>query len=113
MPVNLERLKNDLERQLDALQAELAESNTSSTEGMGYSTHPADDGSLASEQATEMAMRQNTERLLDQVEHALRRMKEGGYGICADCGKPIDYARLKAIPYTELCMDCAHKHENQ
>jgi RNA polymerase-binding protein DksA len=113
MPVNLERLRTDLERQRDALELELAESNTSSTDGMGYSTHPADDGTVAFDQAAELAMRQNTERLLYQVTQALERMQEGTYGTCHDCGKSIDYARLKAIPYAHYCMDCANKHQDQ
>jgi DnaK suppressor protein len=38
-------------------------------------------------------------------------MQEGSYGICRECGKPIDEARLKAIPWSRLCISCASKHQ--
>jgi len=42
-----------------------------------------------------------------QIEQALRRLESGGYGECTDCGEPISAPRLKALPYTSLCIDCA------
>lgn len=111
MGVSHERLKTELERQRDELKAELAQLGVEPNDGMGYSTHPADDASLAYDQTAELAMRLNAERLLYQVERALFRMEEGTYGICRECGQPIDDARLKAIPYTRLCIDCATRHE--
>ena len=106
-----EGLRAELERQRDALTAELAQLGVEPNDGMGYSTHPADDASVAFEQSADLAMRRNAERMLYQVERALTRMAEGTYGVCRECGKPIDDARLKAIPWTRYCIDCASKHE--
>jgi RNA polymerase-binding protein DksA len=100
-------LKTILEKQRMQLQAELAEDGTPPAEGMGYSTHPADDGTVAFEQAADLAMRENARRMLYQVERALFRIEEGTYGICRQCGDKIDPARLKAIPYTRYCLHCA------
>jgi RNA polymerase-binding protein DksA len=111
MAVTQERLKAELEKQREALKSELAQLGVEPNDGMGYSTHPADDGSVAFEQSADLAMRRNAERLLYQVERALTRMREGTYGICRECGKRIDDARLKAIPWTRLCINCATKHE--
>jgi RNA polymerase-binding protein DksA len=111
MAISRERLKTELEKQRDALKLELAEHDIEPNDGMGYGTHPADDGSVAFEQSADLAMRLNAERLLYQVERALTRMKEGSYGICRECGKPIDEARLKAIPWSRLCIECASKHQ--
>ena len=111
MAVTHERLKAELERQRDALKIELAQLGVEPNDGMGYSTHPADDASVAFEQSADLAMRRNAERMLYQVERALTRMDEGTYGVCRDCGKRIDDARLKAIPWTPYCIDCASKHE--
>jgi RNA polymerase-binding protein DksA len=111
MPVSRERLKKELERQREALTLELSQRDVEPNDGMGYSTHPADDGSVAFEQTADLAMRRNAERLLYQVERALTRMQAGTYGICRECGQPIDDARLKAIPWTRLCIDCASKHQ--
>jgi len=38
---------------------------------------------------------------------ALKRIKDGSYGTCANCGQPISGARLEAVPYAPLCKGCA------
>ncbi|MGA8025920.1 MAG: TraR/DksA family transcriptional regulator [Bryobacteraceae bacterium] len=48
---------------------------------------------------------------LAQVREALRRMEEGTYGTCLDCGKPIEPARLNAIPWTPHCLADQEKHD--
>lgn len=50
-------------------------------------------------------------RELNQIEHALRRMKEGVYGQCELCGGRISVARLNALPYTSSCIDCQREQE--
>jgi DnaK suppressor protein len=52
-------------------------------------------------------------RDLYQIERALLRLRQGTYGICEgeDCGKKIPVARLNALPYTTLCIDCQRKLE--
>ena len=48
-------------------------------------------------------------RLIDQlaeVEHALKKFEDGTYGLCDNCGQPIDPARLEALPQASLCLDC-------
>src|SRR5688572_20577273 len=101
MTMTQDDLKTALERQRDALKGELVELDTHVDHGgMGYGTHQADDASEAYEQAADLAIRQNAERLLYLVERALQRMAAGTYGICRNCGKPIAPERLHAIPYT-------------
>lgn len=107
----LDKLRTRLEDQRKTLQAEIAEESATPDNGMGYSTHPADDGTLAFDQAADLALHENARRLLYQVDRALFRMEEGTYGLCRNCGQPIDYARLKAIPYTRYCLDCASRNE--
>lgn len=48
---------------------------------------------------------------LKAVEQALIRIKNGKYGICAQCGKKIPEGRLRALPYALLCMDCKNLSE--
>ena len=48
---------------------------------------------------------------LTQVRAALKRLDEGKYGICARCGNEINPERLKAIPYTTLCVSCQARFE--
>lgn len=46
-------------------------------------------------------------RELAEIEVSLRRMDAGKYGICGVCGEKIPLARLKAIPWTRTCVECA------
>jgi DnaK suppressor protein len=43
---------------------------------------------------------------LASVEHALQKFEDGTYGLCDDCGQPIDPERLEALPQATLCLDC-------
>ena len=47
-----------------------------------------------------------------EVDAALDRLKDGTFGICENCGKPIPIARLKALPWTTLCIDCAGQRKS-
>lgn len=44
---------------------------------------------------------------LAHIKQALKRLQEGCYGACEDCGEAIALARLKAVPYATQCIDCA------
>ncbi len=45
---------------------------------------------------------------LVKLKEALKRVDEDeDFGLCIDCGDPIPMARLKAMPETELCVECA------
>jgi DnaK suppressor protein len=112
MPVPYERLKDGLLVQHTQLTEQLAAlSEVASNDHLGYSNHQADDASAAFDQAKDLAIRINAEKMLQQVDAALKRFDDGTYGLCIECNKPIDTARLKAIPYAELCMDCQRKRE--
>ena len=53
-----------------------------------------------------LAMENRIRAELANVEHALDKIKKGTYGLCDGCGKPIDPARLEALPQATLCMEC-------
>lgn len=43
---------------------------------------------------------------LEDTEAALRRLDDGSYGLCAECGQPIAPARLEALPSARHCLPC-------
>jgi len=43
---------------------------------------------------------------LASVEHALEKIEKGTYGLCDNCGKPIDPQRLEVLPQASLCLNC-------
>jgi DnaK suppressor protein len=69
--------------------------------------HMADVGSDNFEQEQTLSFMQNESGILDQVEEALVRIKEGTYGICESCGGHIPKVRLNFLPYATLCVQCA------
>lgn len=52
-------------------------------------------------------------RELSHIDEALERMKEGTYGRCENCDKPIPLTRLQALPYATECIECRRKSEGR
>lgn len=48
---------------------------------------------------------------LNKVDEAIRKLNEGTYGICEDCGDEISEARLKVIPFAAHCLECKEQRE--
>jgi DnaK suppressor protein len=50
---------------------------------------------------------------LGKIDEAIRRLEDGVYGTCADCGEEIAEARLKALPFATLCVRCQEEQEEK
>src|SRR6478735_9526300 len=53
----------------------------------------------------------NERQLLQMVDKALARIREGSFGECIHCGKEINAKRLEAVPWTRHCIECQEKME--
>ena len=53
----------------------------------------------------------NDRQLLQMVEGALARIREGNFGECISCGNEINPKRLEAVPWTRHCIECQEKLE--
>ena len=53
-----------------------------------------------------LALENRIRQELSGIEHALQKFEEGTYGLCDNCGQPIDPARLEALPQASLCLNC-------
>ena len=96
------------------LTMEIQSKDVRGREQAGYGNHIADDATEVFEQTKHLALRRGLEVRLSQVEDALRKMEDGGYGLCEVCGKAIDPARLKALPSACLCYACqVHSEERK
>jgi RNA polymerase-binding protein DksA len=108
----LEELRDSLLREQSELQAQLAELEASSFASsqsdlsgeVAFDEEYADSGTATFEREKDESLTDNARDLLGKIEKALSRMDEGTYGICERCGKPIEKARLKALPYASLCI---------
>jgi DnaK suppressor protein len=50
-------------------------------------------------------------RLIHEIESALEKFREGGYGLCEKCDHAIAWRRLDAVPWARLCVDCQSEEE--
>jgi len=50
-------------------------------------------------------------QMLLEIEDALERLDEGGYGICLNCSDDIPKIRLRAVPWARYCIDCQEQVE--
>jgi DnaK suppressor protein len=72
----------------------------------------ADQASGNNEVHIQLKLKQTDAKILQAIEEALKRIDKGTYGVCRDCGEPIAPARLKAIPWTRVCIVCKEKQNS-
>jgi RNA polymerase-binding transcription factor DksA len=73
--------------------------------------HPADTSDMTFQRELDLTVRNIAEQRVAEVEEALARQRAGTYGICAECGQPIDPERLRARPESTTCIECARQKE--
>jgi DnaK suppressor protein len=54
-------------------------------------------------------LRQTDAKLVRAIDAAISRIEDGSYGVCTNCGEDISIARLQAVPWTSLCIECKEK----
>ncbi len=110
--MNIERFKErllDKERKLLSDIARLeGEARVSSESEVKDTTDAASSSEGASESLQEGAL---ASRTLIEVRDALQRIEAGTYGKCSACGRPIEAARLEAIPWARYCLEDQKKQD--
>jgi DnaK suppressor protein len=64
----------------------------------------ADAGTATFEREKDLSLTNNIRDLTEKIDHAMQMIDQGTYGLCERCGKPIEKARIKALPYATLCI---------
>lgn len=113
----IKKFQAELEAERDRLESVIAEHekemedarNSETAADRSSDPENADAGSMRLEYAKELSIERNAADLLHKVEHALRRIEAGGYGVCEVCGEAIPVARLEVLPYATTCVTCASK----
>ncbi|MCC6179597.1 MAG: TraR/DksA C4-type zinc finger protein [Chloroflexi bacterium] len=73
--------------------------------------HPADVADMTMQREVDYTIKGIVEDEAQQVKEALERREQGRYGVCSDCGRQIDPARLAVRPQATRCIDCQRKLE--
>lgn len=79
----------------------------------GYSFHMADMASDNYEREFSLGRASDEQDLMYVIDEALKRINEGTFGSCLQCGKLIPKKRLDAVPHAELCIDCQSKNDRK
>ena len=95
----------ELEEQLTTIEETSFSTSQSDLSGeVSFDEENADAGTFTFERERDLSIENNVRDLMGKIDRALARMDEGTYGICSRCGKPIEKARLRALPYVDLCL---------
>ena len=108
------RLLDERERvqeAIDYLHEENSGSLEDETQEIQSDNHPGDMATATLDREIDYTLEENSERLLSAIDGALERIEDGTFGTCRTCGRPIDPARLEALPYTTQCIDCKRREE--
>jgi DnaK suppressor protein len=112
MTIDLQKYRERLLAKEQELLRDMARIETEARESRSADVEDPVDEAISSE-AKAAAFHESTLNMqtLQQVRNALRRMEEGDYGTCIDCGKPIEPARLEAVPWTPYCLTDQERHD--
>jgi len=101
------RQARDLAAEAEALASEREPGDTQFDEESG------EGDTLNVERERDLALSASANQAVEEIDRALRRMDTGSYGICERCGKKIAVARLEALPFAALCIECKSREERR
>jgi len=110
MAINLQQTRARLERKRDELRETLAQLRKLYAADSSEPSNGVEDTEEVARETAEREEEQsifaNQQRLLAEVEQALKRLDEGTYGRCSTCGGPIPEKRLEALPWAARDVVC-------
>ncbi len=108
-------LHSQLIKERQRLSDELAEIKRARKESEAREGSPfgkrEEDATEVFELEKKLAIESQVSNNLAKIEYALKKYDAGTYGLCDNCGKPIEPARLEALPYANLCLSCKAKQK--
>src|SRR3990170_325783 len=94
----------ELQEQLTTIEETSFATSQSELSGeVSFDEENADAGTFTFERERDLSIENNVRDLLGKIDRALTRMAGGPYGVCSRWGKPIEKARLRVLPYVDLC----------
>src|SRR4030042_4619120 len=103
--LNLEQERQRLIEELEQMKANGNSDKEQQKAGSFYEKEEAAD--VITDLQRRIALENQKRNSLAGIERALQKMDAGTYGICDNCGQPIDPARMEALPHAAYCMTCS------
>ena len=105
-------LRDQLQEERDRVRDQLANlghdaSADSGGAALDFDENFADSGQVTAERGEVEALSGQLRETLQDIEDALVKFADGGYGECESCHQRITEARLEAMPAARLCISCA------
>ena len=107
------QFKKLLERSLAHLVEEASQTLNGMSSEKALFPDPTDRAALESDRNFLLRIRDRERKLLVKIQEALKRIDEGTFGICQECGEEISESRLKARPVATLCVECKRMQEQE
>ena len=106
----MESLESEKKRLLNDLNEKL---KTESDTGKFETSDIYDIASTERERELSLTLGDRERQRLIEIDKALERLGDKEYGLCEECGEDIGEERLRALPFTRLCIECKSKFERQ
>ncbi len=101
------RIRADAESEAAALASDLAALFAASEGSNADDEHDPEGATIGFERAQLTSLLHAARHRIGEVDDALRRLDDGTYGVCEQCGRPIPDARLAVRPIARRCVACA------
>src|SRR5437867_13408127 len=108
---NVNKYRDILEKKKEDILAS-APARIPATEPGSRSGDWIDQSSQENDLHVRLALKQTDSKLLRAIEEAIHRIDQGTYGICIECENEIATARLEAVPWTRVCIECKAKQQS-
>src|SRR6478609_8720475 len=107
------QLRDNILDSMNGVAKDTLRSRAEGSEASAFGMHQADAGSDAYDRDFALSLLSQEQDALYEIEEALKRIEQGSYGTCEMSGKAIPDARLEAIPFARLTVECQTQIEKQ
>ena len=109
--LDLQSIRQDLEEQRAALKVRVKTELERDTNQKELNPDRYDLAQTYNRRQRDLSLLEQSERCLELIENALKRLDDGTYGFCVQCQGSIAPARLEALPAARLCIRCQQNQE--
>jgi DnaK suppressor protein len=111
-PADLKKYREILQKKKEEILA-ASPARTEPTEPGSKSGDWIDQSSQENDLHVRLALKQTDHKLFRAIEDAIHRIDHGTFGICMECENEIAPARLDAVPWTRVCIDCKSRQDKE
>jgi RNA polymerase-binding transcription factor DksA len=106
-------LRDELVDSMSGMTRDTIRNAPEGSEASGSGQHQGDAGSDAYDRDFALSVLAKEQDALYEIEQALRRIQAGSYGVCEMSSRKIPQARLEAIPFARLTVECQAQWEKE